>query len=591
MSSNYWSSTTNANNSNNAWCVNFNNGNVNNDNKSNDNYVRAVRSGKCSLLSFRSVYRAYLDCRRRKRGTINALRFEYSLLDNLFTLAQDLQNGTYRPSRSVCFVTVTPKLREIFAADFRDRIVHHLIVRELEKIWEQKFIYDSYASRPGKGIHAAVARLQQFMIKATRNQKRVAWFLQIDVRSFFMSIDKEILFKILEQKLLPREDVESDVLLYLLHRTIFHNCADDYLFKGDPAMLDKVPPHKSLFKVPTGKGLPIGNLTSQFLANVYLNELDQFVKHVLRCRFYIRYVDDAILISPDKEQLCEWEKRIDEFLEKRLALRLKGKGKIKRVSEGSDFLGYIVRPGYILSRKRVVNNLKYKLALFRDKMIQPFQVHGLNVRKIVMRPAPHKPHPRESGNPEGAVMELRQTLASYLGHFKHANTFTLVNSLLAHNSWLREYFIFSKGKLMDRYKYRGVFRSLRAQYLFFRARLENTVIPPHPALSPLLGERDRVRGSERVHTVIFFHMGKFLELYDQDALTIAKPLGLEMRKDFRGMKYVAGFPIWMEKQFISKVLGLGKDLAILDEGMTGRFVKDRHVREIYRVLELSFTET
>jgi hypothetical protein len=111
MSSYYWSSTTNANNTNNAWCVNFNNGNVNNINKSNSYYVRAVRGGKCLLLSFQSVYRAYLDCRRRKRGTMNALRFEYDLLGNLFTLAQDLQNGTYRPSRSVCFVTVTPKLR------------------------------------------------------------------------------------------------------------------------------------------------------------------------------------------------------------------------------------------------------------------------------------------------------------------------------------------------------------------------------------------------------------------------------------------------------------------------------------------------
>ena len=127
MSSNYWSSTTNANNTDNAWHVNFNNGNVNNNNKSNSYYVRAVRGGKCPLLSFESVYRAYLDCRKRKRGTINALRFEYNLLENLYNLTLDLQKGTYRPSRSVCFITTTPKLREIFAADFRDRVVHHLI--------------------------------------------------------------------------------------------------------------------------------------------------------------------------------------------------------------------------------------------------------------------------------------------------------------------------------------------------------------------------------------------------------------------------------------------------------------------------------
>ena len=136
--------------------MNFNNGNDNNNNKNNDNYVRAVRGGKYPLFSFESIYKAYLDCRKRKRGTINALRFEYTLLDGLSDLALDIQKGTYRPSRSVCFITRSPKLREIFAADFRDRIVHHLVVRELEKQWEPRFIFDSYACRKNKGIHAAV---------------------------------------------------------------------------------------------------------------------------------------------------------------------------------------------------------------------------------------------------------------------------------------------------------------------------------------------------------------------------------------------------------------------------------------------------
>ncbi len=268
MSSNYWSSTTNANNPNNAWIVNFNNGNVNNDNKSNNNnYVRAVRSGKCSLLSFESVYKAYLDCRRRKRGTINALRFEYRLLDNLFSLASELQKGAYRPSRSVCFVTMTPKLREIFAADFRDRVVHHLLVRELEKVWEPRFIHDSYACRVGKGIHTAVKQLQSFMLRATKNQKEAAFFLQLDIRSFFTSIDKDILFSMFTRS------VQSEALLSLLSEIIFHDCTEDYIFKGDQHMLRKIPAQKSLFGSGKDKGLPIGNLTSQFFANVYLHEL------------------------------------------------------------------------------------------------------------------------------------------------------------------------------------------------------------------------------------------------------------------------------------------------------------------------------
>ena len=114
-------------------------------------------------------------------------------------------------------------------------------------------------------------------------------------------------------------------------------------------------------------------------------ELDQFVKHILKCRFYIRYVDDFILVSPYREQLTEWRKEIEGFLEKRLALRLKSRGKIKRVSEGADFLGYIVRPGYMLARKRVVNNLKYRLAMFRDKMVNTYQINDMNLIKMVMR--------------------------------------------------------------------------------------------------------------------------------------------------------------------------------------------------------------
>lgn len=297
MSSNYWSSTTNANNTNNAWHVNFNNGNINNDNKSNNYYVRAVRAGKCELLSFASVYRAYFDCRKRKRGTVNAIRFEYDLLENLTQLALDLQQGAYRPSRSVCFVTTSPKLREIFAADFRDRIVHHLVVRELEGIWEPKFIHDSFASRKGKGTHAAVKRLQGFLWRATCSMKKPAWYLQLDIRSFFMCIDKDILFAMLEKALANMEEQKRCGLLYLLCRIIYHDCTADYRFKGSPAMLDKVPAHKSLFTCETGKGLPIGNLTSQFFANVYLNELDQFVKHTLKCRCYVRYVDDFVLVS------------------------------------------------------------------------------------------------------------------------------------------------------------------------------------------------------------------------------------------------------------------------------------------------------
>ena len=191
------------------------------------------------LFSFENLHRQYLKCRRNKRNTANALAFEVRQEENLLDLKAALENRTYAPARSVCFVTQRPKLREIFAADFRDRVVHHVLVDFLESIWEPIFIHDSYACRTGKGVHAGVKRLQTFLRQVTANG----------------------------------------------------TCTADYVMKWDSALFGWLPPHKTLFACPPGKGLPIGNLNSQFFANVYLNALDQFVKHELKCRHYLRYCD------------------------------------------------------------------------------------------------------------------------------------------------------------------------------------------------------------------------------------------------------------------------------------------------------------
>ncbi len=544
LSSNYWSSTTNANNTNNAWHVNFNNGNVNNNNKSNNYYVRAVRSGKCELLSFEALYRAYLDCRKRKRGTINALSFEVDLLENLFDLANDLQKGTYQPSRSVCFVTTKPKNREIFAADFRDRVVHHLLVRELEKIWEKKFIYDSYASRLGKGSHAAVDRLQHFMLKVTRNRKRPAWFLQLDIRSYFVAVDKDILFQLFMRDIKISDHPQVEVLLYLLERIIYHDCSRNFSFKGDPGMLSRVPAHKSLLKVPAGKGLPIGNLTSQFFANVYLNELDQFVKHQLKCRFYLRYVDDFILLADNPEQLSLWRSRIAGFLDEHLALTLKSGDRVKRVSEGADFLGYIVRPNYRLCRRRVVNNLKQRLDEFQQRLSRRFTL-GTTFQVEHFRCDPE------------VVGKLRQVLASYLGHFKHADTYKLIQSLFSRYPWLSQLFRLIDGRLTELFRHPGVFRSLKQQVAFFRHRLA-------PGTSLLV------------------QVGTYLEIYNEDVKVLAEVLGLRVRNDFRGFSLAAGFPRCKAQNYIRRILTAGFPAALVLEGeRPGRYLKERYLNDIY----------
>ena len=248
------------------------------------------------LFSFENLHRQYLACRRNKRNTLNALRFEVRQEENLLDLQAALTGRSYAPSRSVCFFVKRPKLREIFAADFRDRVVHHVLVDYLERIWEPIFIHDSYACRRGKGVHAGVNRLRQFIRQATRNGTRPAWYLQLDIHNYFMSIDKDVLFALLAPK------IDDDNALWLTRVLVYHDCTGDYVIKGDPAMLDKMPPHKTLFKTDSNKGLPIGNLNSQFFANVYLNGLDQFVKHGLKCRHYLRYCDDFVLLSDNREQ-------------------------------------------------------------------------------------------------------------------------------------------------------------------------------------------------------------------------------------------------------------------------------------------------
>ncbi len=537
MSSYYWSATTNANNTDNAWNINFNNGNDNNNNKSNSYYVRAVRSGKCSLLSFESVFKAYLDCSKRKGNTINALRFKYNLITELVDLSLALQKGLYQPSRSVCFLTSSPKLREIFAADFRDRVVHHLIIRELEKIYEPCFIHDSHACRKERGIHAAVKRLQSFMMKATRNNNKRAYYMQLDIRSFFMSIDKKILFRLLLKK------VKSDALLYLCHVTLFNDCTENYHFKGDYSRLKHVPAHKSLFHTGKNKGIPIGNLTSQFFANVYLNELDQFVKHRLRCRWYLRYVDDFVLIDPDRGRLEQWREEIIGFLMEKLQLSLKNQGKIDRLSEGVDFLGYITKPQYRLSRNRVVNNLKFKLEIFKKAVI--------SYRKYGER------HITVFDLDQAVIVDLRQCLASYFGHFKHANSWSLIHSIANRHGWLKQIFDFDmvNYRIIEKLKYKGCFRSFKAQVHFFKSRF----------------------GDGWIH---LFRVGTYFEAYGDDARILKEKLGWRFKNHRKGLNPCTGFPLEVKELVLPKLLWAGLNFVIMEEDGPGKYIYNRNVKYI-----------
>jgi hypothetical protein len=256
-----------------------------------------------------------------------------------------------------------PKLREILGANFRDRVVHHVLVGYLEQHWERVFIHESYACRKGKGVHAAVDRLQRFVRQVTANGQRRGWYLQLDIRNDFPRIDKTILWRLLEPH------IADDDAHWLTELLVFHDCTEGHNPKGAPADLVRVPAHKSLLLCEPAKGLPIGNLNSQFLANVYLNGLDQFVKHALRCRHYLCYFDDFVLLSEDPEQLREWRAAIAGYLDQALALELNPRQRLRPLSDGVDFLGYIVRRDYRLVRRRVVNTLRARLLAFEAELV------------------------------------------------------------------------------------------------------------------------------------------------------------------------------------------------------------------------------
>ena len=277
------------------------------------------------LYSFENLWRQYRTCRRNKRNTLNQLRFELDAEGELLELQGELREHTYRPGRSICFVTDGPKPREVFAADFRDRIVHHLLVSRLDPVFEPAFIHDSYACRKGKGVLAASDRLMEFLRRITANGQRPAWALKLDVASFFPSIDKQTLYAIIARRVrdpelrwLTRDDSLSrpDRRLPLQARAA--TCA-----AARPRPATRSRRRRASSATDNERGLPIGNLTSQFWANVYLNELDQFVKRELKCRYYVRYVDDLVLLDSRPETLAAGGMQLRRLSATRLKLRLR----------------------------------------------------------------------------------------------------------------------------------------------------------------------------------------------------------------------------------------------------------------------------
>ena len=295
------------------------------------------------------LFEAYYSCRANKRNTMNTVAFELDYENNLVQLWEEINNGTYHPGRSIAFIVDKPVTREIFAADFRDRVVHHLIIKKLNPFFEKEFICDSYACRSAKGTHFGIRRVNDFIRKCSKNYTTDCYILKLDIQVFFMHINKELLFGWLQHFIREKyKAADKELVLELCSKLIFNDPAKNCVIKGSKEDWRGLPDNKSLFHSPPGCGLPIGNLSSQVFANFYMNRLDHFIKKELGIRYYGRYVDDFIIVHPDKEYLKSLVPVLSNHLDCTLGLTLHPKKiYLQHYSKGVQFLGTIIKPNRI----------------------------------------------------------------------------------------------------------------------------------------------------------------------------------------------------------------------------------------------------
>ena len=309
-----------------------------------------------SPYAFEALVQAYLDCRASKRNTASALAFEERLEANLIELHAELCSGHYRPGRSICFVITRPKPREVWAAEFRDRIVHHLLYNQVAHRFHNGFVAGSSACIPGRGTLYAAKLLEAHVRSITQNWSRPAHYLKLDLSNFFVAIDKGILFAQLAKR------IHEPWWLALARTILFHDPRQNVELRGTPELLARVPAHKSLFNAPADTGLPIGNLSSQFFANVHLDALDQFCKHQVKACHYVRYVDDFILLHASPQWLHQAHQRIQAWLPERLGAHLNPtKTILQPVDRGIDFVGHVIKPWHRTTRPRTLATARRRL--------------------------------------------------------------------------------------------------------------------------------------------------------------------------------------------------------------------------------------
>ena len=331
------------------------------------------------------LYIAYKEARRGKRRTVDEHKFEMNLFENLLNLRDSILDRVYKPGRSVAFITYNPVIREIFAATFRDRIVHHFLFDIVYDWWDARLIYDSYSCRKGKGTKFGIDRLEHHIRHVTENYEKKAYVIKLDVQGYFMSLSRKKLYERAMWGLdrqFPEGGEVYEICKFLWHEIIFDDPIEGVRRKGSVKNWEKLPKSKSLFCQPPGQGIVIGNLSSQLLSNIYLDQLDRFVTFELGYKHYGRYVDDFFLVVTEEElpKAKEDIKAIETYLTG-LGLTLHPvKRYIQEVHKGVEFLGAVIYPKCRVPGRRLKRNFyraarEYVMIDHRDERIMSYLGH------------------------------------------------------------------------------------------------------------------------------------------------------------------------------------------------------------------------
>ena len=419
---NLWSSSLNEDNTNNAWNLNFNSDNVdlNNNNRCNGQSVRGVVAASKILQTFimqvnknvlkLNLFNAFKKASLHKKNRTYVKIFKSKLEENITELRDLLLERKYKPQSSICFIVNYPKKREVFAANFRDRIIHHLYFNMTHKLFENTLIYDCYSCIKGKGTHFGIQRLKKHILSESNNYKEDCYVLKMDIKGYFMHIDRKLLIKIVNDTLDKEryhkvekgnydtwDDIlDFDFIKYLTNEIILYDPTKNCIFKSQKCEWVGLPSSKSLFEMKEDFGLPIGNLTSQLFSNIFMNKLDQYVKRELHCKHYGRYVDDFYIVSKNKAFLHKIIPLIQKFLKEELHLDINcGKTTITNVKYGVEFLGAYIKPYRTYISNASLRRIKTKLSLI------------------------------------GSKSNIVNSINSYLGIFKHYSSFKLRKELFS----------------------------------------------------------------------------------------------------------------------------------------------------------------